>query len=65
VTAEQRAAFVIAQAVCAMADIAAMQAENQIRIHRGETPAYTEESFTAVQVRYGIDHNAVISLFQD
>jgi hypothetical protein len=58
----QRAAFLIAQAVCAMAEIAAMQAENQHRIAIGRTDLYGEDAFNAVPDRYGIHHNAALTL---
>ena len=62
-TSEQQAAYIFAQSVCAMADIAGMQAENQSRLHRGEAIAYAEQAFLDVINRYGISHNAVISTF--
>lgn len=57
---QARAAFVIAQAACAQAEIAAMQAENTEREQRGLSPAYGYGQFMAVQDRYLIGHNAVI-----
>lgn len=63
--AESRAAFIIAQAACAQAEIAGMQAENQHRLSLGHSIAYGEEAFAAVPVRYGIDHNAAISYLRD
>ena len=62
-TPEQKAAYVIAMAACAMAEIAGMQAENQQRTHRGEAMAYPEASFTDAINRNGIHHNAVLTLF--
>lgn len=62
-TPEQQAAFIIAQAACAMAEIAAMQAENQMRSHRGETIAYVEGDFRDAIERNVIGHNAVLTLF--
>lgn len=62
-TDEQKAAYVISQAACAMAEIAGMQAENQQRMHRGEALAYTEQSFNDVILRNVVSHNAVLSLF--
>jgi cytochrome c-type biogenesis protein CcmH len=63
-TQEQKAAYVIAMAACAMAEIAGMQAENQNRAHRGESVAYTEDAFRAVIESNGIHHNAVIGMFR-
>ena len=60
-----RQAFVIAQAACANAEIAAMTAENNIRIERGEAIAYDEEQFMAIQDRYLIGHNAVLEYLRD
>lgn len=64
-TPEQKAAFIVAQAACANAEIASMQALNQERMHRGESIAYDEASFAAVPDRFGLGHNTVISFFQD
>ena len=61
---EEKPAYLMAMVVCAMADIAGMQAANQERIHRGESLAYPEEAFAAVADKYGIHHNAVLGLFQ-
>jgi hypothetical protein len=41
-----------------------MQAENQQRLHRGESIAYTEEAFKDVIERNGIGHNAIIGFFR-
>lgn len=62
---EARAAFIHAQAVCALAEIAAMQACNQQRAAVGDSPAYTEEHFRAVECQYVIGHNAVIEYLRD
>jgi hypothetical protein len=62
-TPEQQAAYVIAMAACVTAETAAMQAENQQRSHRGEAVAYNEQAFTDLINRYGIHHNAILSMF--
>jgi hypothetical protein len=62
-TPEQQAAYIIAQAACAMARIAAMAAENQMRAHFGQTPAYGEAAFEAIPNELGIHHNDVINMF--
>ena len=62
-TQEQQAAYVVAMAACVNAEVAAMQAENQQRAHRGESLAYTEDAFAAVADKHGIHHNAVLGLF--
>ncbi len=63
-TDEQKAAFIIAQAACAQAEIAAMQAFNQHRLSLGQSIGYDEEAFLAIADKYLIGHNAVISFFQ-
>lgn len=63
-TPEQQAAYVIAQAACATAEVAGMQAENQARAAAGLSPAYVEQDFQNVVLRLGIHHNAVIGFFQ-
>ena len=64
-TAEQKAAFINAQAACAMAEIAGMQAANIERRAHGYSLAYDESAFAAVPDRYGIGHNAVVTFFHD
>lgn len=62
-TPEQKAAYVIAMSAYVMARVAGMQAENALRIDRGDALAYPEEAFEKVAIESGIHHNAVISLF--
>ncbi len=64
-TPEQKAAFINAQAACAMAEIAGMQAANQHRLSLGHSIAYDEDAFAAVPDRFGIGHNAVVIFMQD
>lgn len=64
-TPEQKAAFIQSQVACAQAEIAAMQAENAMRAVLGQSMAYEESDFTAVPLRYGIHHNAVVEFFRD
>lgn len=63
-TPEQKAAFVMSQAACAMAKIAGMQAENQIRNANNLSLAYTEKDFFDVIDRNGIGHNDIVMLFR-
>ena len=62
-TPEQQAAYINAQAVCALAEIAGMTAENEQRKHRGEAMAYVESAFEGIARKYGIRHNAVVGFF--
>lgn len=55
-----KAAFIISQAACANAEIAAMQAENQIRLSQGLAVAYDYDAFMGVMNSYYIGHNSVI-----
>lgn len=64
-TPEQKAAYIFAQAVAAMADIEAMKAMNTERERNGYALAYDENAFFAVADRYVISHNAILNLFQD
>jgi len=64
-TNEQKAAYIVAMAACANAEIAGMQAENQQRQVLGHSLAYVESDFQAVPIRYGIHHNAVIAFFMN
>ena len=64
-TQQQAAAYIFAQAMCAQAEIAGMQAVNAQYVARGEEPPRSEAEFTAMIDRYGISHNAVLRLFEE
>lgn len=63
-TPEQAAAFINAQVACAQAEMAAMHAANRAREEQGHSHAYDEEAFLAIPDRFGISHNAVLTLFR-
>lgn len=58
-----KVAFVQTQAVCALAEIEAMRADNMQRQALGESMAWGFDDFIAVRDRYLIGHNAVIDFF--
>lgn len=62
-TPEQQAAYVHAQAVAATAEIEGMKAENQHRLSNGGSILYGEDAFSNVIERYGLHHNALLTLF--
>ena len=55
-----RAAYVVSQAACANARVAAMQAENQRDAHLGRSPTFGLGDFMGVESEYMISHNSVI-----
>ena len=55
-TPEQKAAYVIAQAACAVIEALGLQADNQGPIHG-------KKDFDALIEKYGIYHNAVLGEF--
>jgi hypothetical protein len=59
---ERKVAEVNARCTTAMIRAMGMQAENQSRQHRGESPAYTEESFQKIIEEEGTGWNAVCGL---
>ena len=59
-TDEQKAAWIMSQSVCALADIMGMHAENMARDARDEMMAYEDEAFFEVPKKYGIHHQQVI-----
>lgn len=61
-TPEQKAAFVIAQAACAMAELAAMLATNAA--HAGSYKPNGPKEFVELTDRFLIGHNAVIEFFR-
>ena len=63
-TPEQKVAFIMAQTACASAEIAGMTAENMQREQLGYSMAYDADAFFSVIEKYGIHHNAVLTLFQ-
>ena len=64
-TPEQAAAYVHAQSVCAQAEIAGMQADNQQRLLLGHSIAHDAAAFMAVPDRFGIGCNTIAELFRD
>lgn len=64
-TPEQKAAYVTAQAVSALAAIAGMQAANHERIQDGYALAYPESAFADVTKEFCISHDAVVAFFQE
>ena len=63
-TEEQKAAYVFAQSVAALAEIIGMLAATQVRTYKGLAPVYNENAFRDVVDKYGLDHNTLISFFQ-
>lgn len=61
----ERAAYIFAQAVCALAEIEGMKAENADRAAKGYAQAYPEKAFFDIPEKHGIHHNAVIGCFQE
>lgn len=57
----QRAAFVMAQAVEAMAQILGMHADNERARFDGGPPVYQLPAFQQVAAERGLDHNSIIS----
>jgi len=60
---EQKAAFINSQVVCALIELAGMQAENTAREQLGQTLAYQEDSFQVMMRKYLIGHNDVLAFF--
>lgn len=63
-TSEERAAFINSQVACALIELAGMQAENGIRRQVGNSPAYQEDNFLALQMKYLIGHNEVLTFLR-
>ena len=61
-TPEERAAYVQAQAACALIAAMGMQAENEQRKVRGESMAYVEDDFHKLLSEYRVHHNAVLEV---
>lgn len=64
-TDEQKAAYVHAQSVAALAEIESMKALNTERESHGYALAYDEGAFFEVIDRYGLHHNALMDFFRD
>ena len=60
----QKAAFIMAQTACMMAELEAMKAANRQRQRNDFSDAYGEDEFNALPDRFGLGHNAVVSFFQ-
>lgn len=64
-TAEERAAYIHAQAVAAQVEAFGMMAENFHRMHRGESIAYRETEFNEIINRYSLHSNNLINFLRD
>ena len=63
-TPEQQAAYVNAQAACAILEALGMISENIESVSRQETIPHSLNKFKELIYTYGIGHNAVLTLFQ-
>ncbi len=59
-----KAAFIISQSVCAMAEIAGMVSDNQLAAQLGERVVHGPYHFEKVIEKYGIGHNAVVGFLE-
>lgn len=57
----QKAAFLMAQTACMLAELEAMKAANRARQMQDQSDAYGENEFLALIDRYGIHHNGAIT----
>ncbi len=65
-TPEQKAAYVIAQSVCAFAELMHMTEHNTRDSIKGiHPPLYNPSDFIEVMDKYGLQHNTLISFFRD
>lgn len=62
-TPEQAAAYVMAQAACALIEMASMQAQDRHWERQGAVSTYTDADYLALIEKYGIHHNAVSTTF--
>lgn len=63
-TPEQKAAFVNAQAICAMIERAAMTWDNNAEIDAKRPVKWRHADFMNLQHKYLIGHNAVLDFFR-
>lgn len=63
-TPEQQAAYVMGEAMAAFIEAQSMIVANKEREMQGKAYAYGEEAFLALQTKYCIRHNAMLTLFQ-
>lgn len=61
----ENAIYVQSQIACALIEAMGMQAENMQRQHRGESMAYSDVAFNDLIVKYGIHHNAILTLLKE
>ncbi len=64
-TVEATATYVNSQVACAMIEAMGMQAENMQRDALGNSMAYDEDAFMRLLEKYGIHHNAVVTMLGD
>lgn len=62
---QARVAYIMAQTVCALAEIEGMKAANRQAKNEGDHEPYGELEFQQVPVRNGIDPNNVVEYLRD
>jgi len=58
-------AYIISQSICALIEAMGMHAENQHRLANDNSISYDEEAFNKLIEKYGIHHNAVVTLMNE
>lgn len=64
-TIAQRVAYINTQVACFNAELEGMKAENQIREHRNESPAYDDKDFMRLIDKYQFGSNDVVKYLTD
>lgn len=64
-TKEETVAYIISQAACAIIEMTAMESENASMRLCGLPRPYKEREIRGLIDKYGISHNAVITMIQD
>lgn len=64
-TREEKVVYIIAQSICAAAELQAMRAANTAATAAGQPPPWDPDSFRRIPETYGIHHNAILTYFQE
>ena len=63
-TPEEICTYINAQTACMLAEMYGMVADNEQRLHRGESMAWMKEDFVSLAEKYCLTHNQIISQIQ-
>lgn len=61
----EKVVYITGQIACALIEMEAMRAANQVRAGSGSAPAYGEDAFMELLIKYPISHNSILGFLRE